>query len=154
MQKAAASFCERQHLALDFIKERRKKDSRFETILSDCEKNVLCRRLPLQAILPTEMQRLTKYPMLLERLINCINNLIAKEVQMDLDLEDELSKLKQAYDRSKEILNHVNEAAELASNRARLLDIQRHLDISSFERNDHAIVNDFRVSFHKFHRFI
>lgn len=56
-QNAAATFCERQQLALEFIKEKRKKDSRFETILSDCEKSNLCRRLPLQGIIPTQMQR-------------------------------------------------------------------------------------------------
>lgn len=56
-QLSAALFCERQQLALEFIKEKRKKDSRFENFLSECEKNNLCRRLPLQGILPTEMQR-------------------------------------------------------------------------------------------------
>lgn len=56
-QNAAATFCERQQLALEFIKEKRKKDSRFETILCDCEKSNLCRRLPLQGIIPTQMQR-------------------------------------------------------------------------------------------------
>lgn len=57
----------------------------------------------------------------------------------------ELCKLKQAHDRSKEILNHVNEAAKIAFNRARLEDIQRHLDTTYFERTDHAIVNEFKV---------
>lgn len=56
-QLSAALFCERQQLALELIKEKRKKDSRFENFLSECEKNNLCRRLPLQGILPTEMQR-------------------------------------------------------------------------------------------------
>ncbi|XP_025837037.1 rho guanine nucleotide exchange factor 12-like [Agrilus planipennis] len=140
-QRAAATFCERQQLALEFIKERRKKDSRFDNFLCECEKNNLCRRLPLQGILPTEMQRLSKYPLLLERLID------SEEKLKDTDsgyTQAELNKLRQAHDRSKEILNHVNEAAKVAFNRARLEELQKHLDTSMFEKTDHAIVNEFK----------
>lgn len=160
-QSLAAAFCERQQLALEFIKERRKKDSRFDSFLSECEKNILCRRLPLQGILPTEMQRqvikklyvksevmlsfifrLSKYPLLLERLIDSEEKNKQREPEL---AQAELSKLKQAHDRSKEILNYVNEAAKIACNRARLEDIQRHLDNSIFEKTDHTIVNEFKV---------
>lgn len=129
-------------MALEFIKERRKKDSRFESVLKDCETNKDCRRLPLQGIMPTEMQRLSKYPLLMERLIDHVKGLSKSSPEM----VDELSKLKQAHIRSKEILNHVNEAAKEAYNKARLEDIQRHLDTSQFERTDHPIVAEFRVS--------
>uniref|UniRef100_A0A1Y1KTQ6 Rho guanine nucleotide exchange factor 12 n=3 Tax=Photinus pyralis TaxID=7054 RepID=A0A1Y1KTQ6_PHOPY len=140
-QAGAAAFCERQQLALEFIKERRKKESRFDSFLSDHEKHPLCRRLPLQGIIPTEMQRLSKYPLLLERLIH----IEEKHRQRDPDAAlVELQKLRLAHDRSKEIVNYVNEAAKIACNRARLEDIQRHLDTSIFEKTDHAIVNEFK----------
>lgn len=88
---------------------------------------------------------MSKYPLLLERLIDSVE----KTKERDPELaQAELGKLRQSHDRSKEILNHVNEAAKIACNRARLEDIQRHLDSSYFERTDHAIVNEFKVSSH------
>lgn len=84
------------------------------------------------------MQRLSKYPLLLERLIDSAHKLKSKE--------EELAKLKRALDRSRSILNYVNEAAKLAYNRARLEEIHKHLDGSQFERVEHPIVHEFRVS--------
>lgn len=78
------------------------------------------------------LYRLSKYPLLLERLIA----LVEKNLELDAEFwQTELNKLKQAHDRSKEILKHVNEAAKLACNRARLEEIQRHLDTSNFPEN-------------------
>lgn len=37
-------------------------------ILQEAESNRLCRRLQLKDIIPVEMQRLTKYPLLLENI--------------------------------------------------------------------------------------
>ncbi|XP_044751624.1 rho guanine nucleotide exchange factor 12 isoform X2 [Coccinella septempunctata] len=135
-KEAAAKFCERQQLALELIKERRKRDSKFESILTEGEKKRQCRRLQFQAILPAEMQRLSKLPLLLERLIGAV-----QEGNGD---EEELGKLNKAYQLSKEIVNHVNEAAKMALNQARLEEIQRHLDQSNFERSNDPISQEFR----------
>lgn len=140
LQKAAAIFCERQQLALEFIKERRKRDSKFDAVLIECEKKRQCRRLPLQGFIPTEMQRLSKYPLLLERLINSV-----EANSSDSHIQDELDRLRRAHHHSKEILNYVNEAAKVAFNKARLEDIQRHLETSNFERSDHPLAQEFRV---------
>lgn len=70
--------------------------------------------------------RLSKLPLLLERLIGAL--------QEGNGNEEELIKLNRAYQLSKEIVNHVNEAAKMALNQARLEEIQRHLDQSNFER--------------------
>lgn len=43
LKKAAATFCERQQLALEFIKKRRERDSKFDSILAECEKKRQCR---------------------------------------------------------------------------------------------------------------
>nr|XP_023026441.1 rho guanine nucleotide exchange factor 12 isoform X3 [Leptinotarsa decemlineata] len=139
LKKAAATFCERQQLALEFIKKRRERDSKFDAVLIECEKKRQCRRLQLQGILPTEMQRLSKYPLLLERLMHSIESLDSEHSQ-----QEELSRLKRAHHMSKEILNHVNEAAKVAHNKHRLEEIQKHLDTSAFERSDH-IAQEFRT---------
>ncbi|CAG9824246.1 unnamed protein product [Phaedon cochleariae] len=140
LKRAAATFCERQQLALEFIKRRRERDSKFDAVLIECEKKRQCRRLQLQGILPTEMQRLSKYPLLLERLIHSVES----DPEQAQQQEEELSRLKRAHHMSKEILNHVNEAAKLAHNQHRLEDIQRHLDTSNFERSDYPIAQEFR----------
>ncbi|KAF5304968.1 hypothetical protein FQR65_LT18831, partial [Abscondita terminalis] len=140
-QACAAAFCERQQVALEFIKERRKKESRFDSFLSEHERHPLCRRLNLQGIIPTEMQRLSKYPLLLERLIHIEEKYKQRDPEF---VSNEVQKLKQAHERSKEIVNYVNEAAKNAYNRARLEEIQRHLDTSIFEKTDHTIVNEFK----------
>lgn len=76
-----------------------------------------------------------------------------KNKQRDPELaQAELSRLKQAHDRSKEILNHVNEAAKIACNRARLKEMQKHLDTSLFEKFDHSIVNEYKVNAKRFKR--
>ncbi|XP_008190770.2 rho guanine nucleotide exchange factor 11 isoform X1 [Tribolium castaneum] len=140
LKRAAAVFCERQQQALEFIKERRKRDSKFDGVLVECEKKRQCRRLPLQGIIPTEMQRLSKYPLLLERLISSVEaNTSSSHAQ------EELVKLKRAHHFSKDILNHVNEAAKVAFNKSRLDEIQRHLDTTNFERSDHPIAQEFRM---------
>jgi hypothetical protein len=52
--------------ALDMLKQRIKKDEALCKFLTEAECNVLCRKLQLKDMLPVEMQRLVKYPLLLE----------------------------------------------------------------------------------------
>lgn len=69
-----------------------------------------------------------------------------RSVELDAEFwQVELSKLRQSHDRSKEILNHVNEAAKLACNRARLEEIQKHLDTSNFEGKEFPIAVEYKV---------
>jgi len=56
-QYASATFCARQQIALESLKERRRKDARLNSFLTDAEGNSMCRRLQLKDIIPTAMQR-------------------------------------------------------------------------------------------------
>jgi len=56
-QRAAATFCARQQIALESLKERRRKDAKLNSFLTDAEGNSMCRRLQLKDIIPTAMQR-------------------------------------------------------------------------------------------------
>lgn len=88
--------------------------------------------------------RLSKYPLLLERLIDSVE----KSLELDGDhWHSELIKLKQAHDRSREILNHVNEAVKLSHNRARLEEIQKHLDTTNFEKSEFQVAAEYKVSY-------
>lgn len=56
-QKAAATFCAKQQIALESLKERRKKDAKLNSFLTEAEGNPICKRLQLKDILPTGMIR-------------------------------------------------------------------------------------------------
>uniref|UniRef100_A0A3B1J789 Rho guanine nucleotide exchange factor 12 n=1 Tax=Astyanax mexicanus TaxID=7994 RepID=A0A3B1J789_ASTMX len=105
MRRAVGTFCSNQPFALELIKSRQKKDQRFATFMQEAESNRLCRRLQLKDIIPAEMQRLTKYPLLLEN--------IAKYT----DDAKEKDKVRRAADCCRKILNHVNQAVKESENK-------------------------------------
>ncbi|XP_056397874.1 rho guanine nucleotide exchange factor 12 isoform X4 [Hyla sarda] len=132
LKQAVATFCSNQPFALEMIKSRQKKDSKFLTFVQDAESNPLCRRLQLKDIIPTEMQRLTKYPLLLDN--------IAKYS----DQSEEKLKLKSAADHCRQILNHVNQAVREAENKQRLEDYQRRLDLSYLKPGEYPMIDELR----------
>uniref|UniRef100_UPI00358F3118 rho guanine nucleotide exchange factor 11-like isoform X2 n=1 Tax=Myxine glutinosa TaxID=7769 RepID=UPI00358F3118 len=68
LQQAAAAFCSQQSASLETLKHNQKKDQKFQQVIQAAESNPHCRRLQLKDLLPEEMQRLTKYPLLLKKL--------------------------------------------------------------------------------------
>nr|XP_055066059.1 rho guanine nucleotide exchange factor 1b isoform X2 [Misgurnus anguillicaudatus] len=120
-QKLTARFCSHQSWALDQIKSRQKKDARFNAFILEAESKPQCRRLQLKDIIPIEMQRLTKYPLLLEN--------IAKNTED----EEEKSNITQAAECCRRILNHVNEEVKLMENMLILKEYQRRLDTSGLK---------------------
>lgn len=80
-----------------------------------------------------EMQRLVKYPLLLET--------IAKYTP---ETGDEQEKLRRAVDLSKNILSVVNSAKRNAENLRRLDDLQKRLDTTPFDKENTAIAQDYR----------
>ncbi|XP_075696212.1 rho guanine nucleotide exchange factor 12 isoform X3 [Rhinoderma darwinii] len=132
LKQAVATFCSNQPFALEMIKSRQKKDSKFLTFVQDAESNPLCRRLQLKDIIPTEMQRLTKYPLLLDN--------IAKYS----DQPEEKLKVKNAADHCRRILNHVNQAVREAENKQRLEDYQRRLDLSYLKPGEYPMTDELR----------
>ncbi|XP_042199795.1 rho guanine nucleotide exchange factor 12 isoform X2 [Callorhinchus milii] len=131
-KRAAATFCSNQPFALEFIKNKQKKDSRFQAVIQEAESKPQCRRLQLKDIIPTEMQRLTKYPLLLEN--------IAKNTEQ----LEEKQKVRKAAECCRHILNYVNQTVKEAENKARLEDYQRRLDLSSLKQLDYPLIEEFR----------
>uniref|UniRef100_A0A8D0H3M1 Rho guanine nucleotide exchange factor 12 n=1 Tax=Sphenodon punctatus TaxID=8508 RepID=A0A8D0H3M1_SPHPU len=132
LKHATATFCSNQPFALEVIKSRQKKDSRFQTFVQDAESNPLCRRLQLKDIIPTEMQRLTKYPLLLDN--------IAKYSEQP----EEKEKVKRAADHCRQILNYVNQAVKEAENKQHLEDYQRRLDLSCLKQSEFPMLDELR----------
>ncbi|KAJ8388840.1 hypothetical protein AAFF_G00125960 [Aldrovandia affinis] len=120
-QKLTSRFCSHQSYALDQIKGRQKKDPRFTIFIQEAESKPQCRRLQLKDIIPIEMQRLTKYPLLLEN--------IAKSTEDSTERES----IQQAAECCRKILNHVNEEVKDMENLLTLKDYQRRLDTSGLK---------------------
>lgn len=77
---------------------------------------------------------MTKYPLLFESLVKCTT------------AEDELLNIKRSFERSKIILNHVNQAVRVAEDELRLSGIQKKLDASPFEKVDHSLSVEYKVN--------
>ncbi|XP_062873206.1 rho guanine nucleotide exchange factor 12 isoform X2 [Trichomycterus rosablanca] len=131
-KRAVSTFCSNQPFALELIKNRQKKDQRFITFMQEAESNRLCRRLQLKDIIPAEMQRLTKYPLLLENIAKYTGDSVEKD------------KVKRAADCCRKILNHVNQAVKESENKQRLEDYQRRLDLSSLKQTDNPLISELK----------
>ncbi|KAM4742804.1 rho guanine nucleotide exchange factor 12 isoform 2-T2 [Anableps anableps] len=128
IKQAVGTFCSNQPFALEIIKTKQKKDSRFTSFIQEAESNRLCRRLQLKDIIPVEMQRLTKYPLLLDNIVKYTDDPVEKH------------KVKQAADCCRKILCHVNQALKESEDKQRLEDYQRRLDLSSLKQTDNPVI--------------
>ncbi|GMT06339.1 hypothetical protein PENTCL1PPCAC_28513, partial [Pristionchus entomophagus] len=133
LKQATSLFCQHQQHALEILRSRcNKKEDHFSRWLADVESHPLCRKLQLKDMLPVEMQRLVKYPMLLET---------AAKYTQEENL-DEQEKLYRVVHESKKILSAVNTAKRNAENLRRLEELQRRMDTTPFDKensgNDYA----------------
>uniref|UniRef100_A0A1I7Z2X7 Rho guanine nucleotide exchange factor 11 n=1 Tax=Steinernema glaseri TaxID=37863 RepID=A0A1I7Z2X7_9BILA len=124
--EATSKFCQHQQHALDLLRHRCKKDRDDQLVkfLSEVESNPLCRKLQLKDMLPVEMQRLVKYPLLLET--------IAKYTP---EPSEEQDLLLCSVTASRRILSMVNLAKRNAENLRRLEELQKKLDTSPYDKD-------------------
>ncbi|NXF78005.1 ARHGB factor, partial [Sclerurus mexicanus] len=133
IQQVAATFCSYQSIALELIKTKQRKETRFQIFMQEAESNPQCRRLQLKDLIISEMQRLTKYPLLLENIIKFTEA-----------ASSEHEKLCRARDQCRDILRNVNEAVKRAENRHRLEGYQKRLDTTSLERTSNPLAAQFK----------
>nr|XP_050855300.1 uncharacterized protein LOC127066076 isoform X3 [Vespula vulgaris] len=133
-ERAASTYCAKQQVALDALRDRRRKDLKLNSFLNEIEANPLCRRLQLKDHILTGMLRLTKYPLLFENLAKYTPEKHEKEKASVL----------RGLERSKEILSRVNQAVKEAEDYQRLVEIQRTIDRSAFDKFDHPTVQEFK----------
>ncbi|XP_032597038.1 uncharacterized protein LOC6568911 isoform X3 [Drosophila grimshawi] len=146
----AAQFCARQQIALEALKEKRHKDEQLQKLLKKSESHKACRRLELKDLLPTVLQRLTKYPLLFE-------NLYKVTVRVLPENTTEADSIQRAVESSKKILVEVNKAVKTAEDAHKLQNIQRKLDKSSYDKDEfkkldltqHHLVHDGNLTMKK-----
>ncbi|XP_058016817.1 rho guanine nucleotide exchange factor 11 isoform X4 [Ahaetulla prasina] len=132
-QQVVAEFCAYQSMALELIRTKKRKETRFQLFMQDAESHPQCRRLQLKDLIISEMQRLTKYPLLLDSLIKHSSGQTA-----------DYRKLCRARDQCREALRYVNEAVKQAENQQRLESYQKRLDATSLERTSNPIAAEFK----------
>lgn len=133
LQQVAAQFCSYQSIALELIKTKQRKESRFQLFMQEAESHPQCRRLQLRDLIISEMQRLTKYPLLLESIIKHTEGGTSEH-----------EKLCRARDQCREILKFVNEAVKQTENRHRLESYQKRLDATALERASNPLAAEFK----------
>ncbi|XP_063001822.1 rho guanine nucleotide exchange factor 11 isoform X2 [Elgaria multicarinata webbii] len=133
IQEVAADFCAYQSTALELIKTKKRKETRFQLFMQEAESHPQCRRLQLKDLIISEMQRLTKYPLLLENILKHTHGETL-----------EYRKLHRAQDQCREILRYVNEAVKRAENQHRLEAYQKRLDTTSLERTSNPLAAEFK----------
>ncbi|KAM9294557.1 rho guanine nucleotide exchange factor 11 [Gastrophryne carolinensis] len=133
VRQETAKFCSCQTIALDLIKTKKRKEARFNLFMQEAESSPQCRRLQLKDLIVSEMQRLTKYPLLLENIIKHTETGTSEYV-----------KLCRCRDQCKDILRHVNESVKQRENEYRLAQYQRRLDTTSLERSNNPLAAEFK----------
>ncbi|XP_016149476.1 rho guanine nucleotide exchange factor 12-like isoform X1 [Sinocyclocheilus grahami] len=132
IKQAVGTFCSNQPFALELIKSRQKKDQRFTSFIQEAESNRLCRRLQLKDIIPAEMQRFTKYPLLMDNIVK------------HTDESEEKDKVRRAAECCRHILSHINQSVKESENKQRLEDYQRRLDLSSLKQSENPMISEFK----------
>ncbi|XP_055002219.1 rho guanine nucleotide exchange factor 1 isoform X6 [Sorex araneus] len=131
-QKISSRFCSRQSFALEQLKAKQRKEPRFCAFVQEAESRPRCRRLQLKDMIPTEMQRLTKYPLLLQ------------SIGHNTEEPKEREKVERAAECCREILHHVNQAVRDMEDLLRLKDYQRRLDLSHLRQSSDPMLSEFK----------
>nr|XP_048296463.1 rho guanine nucleotide exchange factor 1 isoform X5 [Myodes glareolus] len=131
-QKISSRFCSRQSFALEQLKVKQRKEPRFCAFVQEAESRPRCRRLQLKDMIPTEMQRLTKYPLLLQ------------SIGQNTEEPAEREKVDRAEECCREILHHVNQAVRDMEDLLRLKDYQRRLDLTHLRQSSDPMLSEFK----------
>ncbi|XP_056884262.1 rho guanine nucleotide exchange factor 11 isoform X5 [Takifugu flavidus] len=123
-QEQASQLCSQHSQAVELIKNKKRKDPRFAQIIQECEASPHCRRLQLKDLLVSEMHRITKYPLLLDKIIKH-----TEAGAPDLPL------LQRAQACCRGILQTINEVVRETEHRQRLSQYQRRLDAAPQFKN-------------------
>ncbi|XP_078323651.1 rho guanine nucleotide exchange factor 11-like isoform X5 [Crassostrea virginica] len=134
-RNGCATFCQNQSHALDVLRAKQRKDNRLTNFLNEAESSPLMRRLQLRDLIPTQMMRLTKYPLLIENLMKYTQT-----------TTPEYSRLERALSLSKNILAYVNQAVKDCENRNKLKRLQSKIDRKQM---DHPEFKDLDLTRHK-----
>lgn len=132
LKENSAKFCAGLKAALDSLREQRSKNEALQRGLIKAESHKGCRRLQLKDMLQSVFQRLTKYPLLLERMHKYCEG-------------EDAAKVQKAVESSKMILNFVNltvRNVEELHMIQKKLSIDKDTGFSGFNLLDYKLIHD------------
>ncbi|XP_050357876.1 rho guanine nucleotide exchange factor 11 [Nymphalis io] len=120
-----SKFCRGQRMALDALRERRRKNKELHQFLTGREQLPRCGRLQLKDLLACVWQRLTKYQLLLESILKTAS----EDESADGESPEDINQLRKALNVAKDVLHSVDTAIRTAENEHRLRSIQSKLEV-------------------------
>ncbi|XP_071884000.1 rho guanine nucleotide exchange factor 2 [Anas platyrhynchos] len=117
MKKAYSEFCSRHTKAVKEYKDLLARDKRFQHFVRRMARSPLLRRHGVPECILLVTQRITKYPVLIERIL-----------KNSKDNEGDLADLSRALTLVKELISGVNEEVHACEMNARLWDVYRRVD--------------------------
>ncbi|CAH2281834.1 rho guanine nucleotide exchange factor 11-like isoform X3 [Pelobates cultripes] len=130
--KETVKFCCNQISALELIKSKKRKDTRFRRFMQNAESDPACTPQLLKDLIKCEMQRVTQYPLLLE-------NIIKRTETESKDIGVLLFCLEQC----RTIIKDVEASMTRIENQRTLAKIQKHLDTTSLRKSKHPMASEF-----------
>ncbi|XP_045083081.1 A-kinase anchor protein 13-like isoform X3 [Coregonus clupeaformis] len=123
MKKVYGKFCSRHNEAVNFYKELHTKDKRFQAFIKKKMSSTIVRRLGIPECILLVTQRITKYPVLLQRIL-----------QHTKENEEDHEDITQALRLVKEILNAVDSKVNEHDKKKRLKEVYSRTDSKSIQR--------------------
>ncbi|XP_036420809.1 A-kinase anchor protein 13 isoform X4 [Colossoma macropomum] len=123
MTKVYGKFCSRHNEAVNLYKEFHAKDKRFQAVIRKMMSNPVVRRLSIPECVLLVTQRITKYPVLLQRIL-----------QHTKDPEEEQMDMTEALQQMKEVIAAVDLKVSEYEKRRRLKEIHSRTDSKSIMR--------------------
>ncbi|XP_076878686.1 A-kinase anchor protein 13 isoform X2 [Brachyhypopomus gauderio] len=123
MKKIYGKFCSRHNEAVNLYKELHSKDKRFQAFIKKKMSSSVVRRLSIPECILLVTQRLTKYPVLLQRIL-----------QHTRDPEEEQADVTQALRQVKEVIAAVDAKVSEYEKRKRLKEVHSRTDSKSIMR--------------------
>ncbi|KAI4902806.1 hypothetical protein NFI96_007461, partial [Prochilodus magdalenae] len=123
MTKVYGKFCSRHHEAVNLYKELHAKDKRFQAVIRKIMSSPVVRRLSIPECVLLVTQRITKYPVLLQRIL-----------QHTKDPEEEQKDMTEALQQMKEVIAAVDLKVSEYEKRRRLKEIHSRTDSKSIMR--------------------
>ncbi|CAH2218823.1 rho guanine nucleotide exchange factor 11-like isoform X3 [Pelobates cultripes] len=129
--KETVKFCCNQISALELIKSKKRKDTRFRRFIQNADRDPACSPQLLKDLIKCEMQRVTQYPLLLENIIKHTEG------------SEEIEHLHFCLQQCCALLKDVEASMTRIENQLTLAEIQKNLDTTSLKKSKHPTAAEF-----------
>ncbi|KAI8146299.1 hypothetical protein BJV82DRAFT_412188 [Fennellomyces sp. T-0311] len=120
-----STYCRNQSFASRFLQDKRQQDQWFNVFLKTAQSRPECRALDLSHFLLEPMQRITRYPLLLQNILHATPK-----------KHPDYGVLRSALAKSSHILQNVNEETRRYENSQKMRELSRLLDMGDYGRLD------------------